>query len=409
MFDERPNKDKPLSVSQLTAQVKDLLEGSLLLRNIWVQGEVSNFREYASGHWYFTVKDAGSALKCVMWRSAAAGQPVRPRDGAALLVRGKITVYDKSGEYQLQADQVRPAGVGDLYAQLEEVKARLVAEGLTDSARKRPLPPLPWRIGVVTSPDAAAFQDVLNVLRRRFPLGEVILSPTPVQGTDAPAHIVRALQRLNAPDVCDVILVCRGGGSIEDLWAFNHEGVARAVADSVVPVVTGVGHETDTTLVDFVSDLRAPTPSAAAEAATQFAVDLPAYVDGARRDLDQFIGQRLDDLRDAVQRTDLRMQVRSPERVVQSMRQTVDRLTDRLLTRAEARLVALRGRLDSEGRALEAANPTALLARGYALVRRAHDGAVVRSAGQVGIGDEVTVQVQDGRFSARVVEEGKLL
>jgi len=402
--------DDALTVSQITAQIKDVLEGSLLLRNVWVQGEVSNARQYASGHWYFTLKDGErAALKAVMWRGTASGQPIAPENGKSILARGKVTVYEKSGEYQLQVEQLRPLGIGDLYAQLEEVKARLMAEGLTDPARKRDLPALPWRIGVVTSPDAAAFQDVLNVLRRRFSLGEVILSPTQVQGADAPAQIVRAIGRLNTGDVCDVILICRGGGSIEDLWAFNHESVARAVAESDVPTVTGVGHETDTTLVDFVSDYRAPTPSAAAEYITRLAVDLPAYVENFRAELDDSIARRLDFLGEGVEYAIHRMQMKSPERVIQNTRQTVDRLTDRLTSRLDARLNLSRERVTSEARALEAANPTALLARGFALVRVAATGQVVRAVGQVGVGEEITVQVQDGRFNARVVEEGRLL
>lgn len=402
--------DNALTVSQITAQIKDVLEGSLLLRNVWIQGEVSNARQYSSGHWYFTLKDGErAALKAVMWRGAAAGQPITPQDGKSILARGKITVYEKSGEYQLQVEQLRPLGVGDLYAQLEEIKARLMAEGLTDPARKRDLPGIPWRIGVVTSPDAAAFQDVLNVLRRRFPLGEVILSPTQVQGGDAPAQIVRAIEKLNTPDVCDVILVCRGGGSIEDLWAFNHESVARAVANSAVPVVTGVGHETDTTLVDFVSDYRAPTPSAGAEYITRFAVDLPAYIENFQTELDGLMRVRLDTHADAIQRLQTQMLLKSPERLIENSRQTIDRLTDRLTARMNGHLSALRGQVHSEARALDAANPTALLARGFALVRVAHTGEVVRGATQVGIGEEITVQVSDGQFNARVVEKGHLL
>lgn len=402
--------DNALTVSQITAQIKEVLEGSLLLRNVWVQGEVSNARQYASGHWYFTLKDGESAsLKAVMWRGAAAGQPITPENGKSILARGKITVYEKSGEYQLQVDQLRPLGIGDLYAQLEEIKARLMAEGLTDPARKRDLPALPWRIGVVTSPDAAAFQDVLNVLRRRFPLAEVILSPTQVQGADAPPQIVRAIERLNTGDVCDVILVCRGGGSIEDLWVFNHESVARAVAESAIPTVTGVGHETDTTLVDFVSDYRAPTPSAGAEYITRFAVDLPAYVENFRAELDALIGGQFDGWRDSIERLTVQMQLKSPERLIENARQTIDRLTDRLSARMDAHLANLRGGVSSEARALDSANPNALLARGFALVRVVHTGELVRAAHQVGVGDEITIHVSDGRFNARVVDEGRLL
>lgn len=402
--------DNALTVSQLTAQIKEVLEGSLLLRNMWVQGEVSNARQYASGHWYFTLKDGErAALRAVMWRGTAAGQPIMPQDGLSLLARGKITVYEKSGDYQLQVEQLRPLGVGDLYAQLEKTKALLQAEGLTDPARKRDLPALPWRIGVVTSPDAAAFQDVLNVLRRRFPLAEVVLSPTQVQGVDAPQQLVRAIERLNAGDLCDVILICRGGGSIEDLWAFNHEGVARAVANSGLPTVTGVGHETDTTLVDFVSDYRAPTPSAGAEYITRFAVDLPAYVEGLDAELDGVMRRRLEDGHREIERLNARLGLKSPDRLIENARQTVDRLTDRLTARAQAHLSKLRGQVMSEVRALEAANPMALLGRGFALVRVKHTGAVIRAASQVSVGEEITVQVADGRFNARVVDEGQLL
>lgn len=409
MFDDRPTQDRPLTVSSVTQTIKEVLEGSLLLRGLWVQGEVSNCRQAASGHWYFTLKDSGAALKCVMWKGAAAGQPVLPEDGRSLLARGKITVYERSGEYQLQVEQLRPLGVGNLYAELERVRALLVAEGLTDVARKRDLPAFPWRIGVVTSPDAAAFQDVLNVLGRRFPLGRVILSPTVVQGVDAPTGIVRALDRLNAGDVCDVILICRGGGSIEDLWAFNDERVARAVAESRLPTVTGVGHETDTTLVDFVSDYRAPTPSAAAEYLTRVVVDLPAYVSQFRADLDAALKVHLEGRRGLLSHLETAMRLYAPDRAIQSARQTIDRLTDRMSARVGAHLDVWSERVAGEARALDAVNPSALLARGYALVRRTADGALVRSVGQVSVSDEVTVQVQDGRFSARVVEEGKLL
>lgn len=409
MFDDRPTQDRPLTVSAVTQTIKDVLEGSLLLRGLWVQGEVSNCRQAASGHWYFTLKDSSAALKCVMWKGTSAGQPVLPEDGRALLARGKITVYERSGEYQLQVEQLRPLGVGDLYAELERVKALLVAEGLTDVARKRDLPAFPWRIGVVTSPDAAAFQDVLNVLGRRFPLGRVILSPTAVQGVDAPAGIIRALDRLNSDDVCDVILICRGGGSIEDLWAFNDEQVARAVAASRLPTVTGVGHETDTTLVDFVSDYRAPTPSAAAEYITRVVVDLPAYVAQFRADLDATLKIHLESRRGLLAQLETTMRLYAPNRTIESARQTVDRLTDRMSMRVSTYLDVWGERIAGEIRALDAANPSALLARGYALVRRAADGVLVRLVGQVDVSDELTIQVQDGRFNARVVEEGKLL
>jgi len=243
------------TISEVTSVIRQLLESAEPLQAVRVQGEVSNMKRYSSGHlkryssghWYFTLKDGGAQLKCVMWRSNADKQRYKPEDGDQVEARGNIGVYDAQGVYQLYAESLKPVGMGDLYRQFEELKARLDAEGLFDPARKRPLPAFPRQIGVVTSPQAAAFQDIQNVLRRRFPLAVIILSPTPVQGADAPSQIAAALERLNQYAQVDVILLIRGGGSIEDLWAFNDEGVARAVAASRIPVVTGVGHEIDFT------------------------------------------------------------------------------------------------------------------------------------------------------------------
>ena len=260
------------TISSLTTYIRTLFEADERLTDVWVQGEISNFTRASSGHWYFTLKDAGSALKSVMWRSQTARQTFTPNHGDAVLAHGYVSVYEASGQYQLYVDALQPAGRGDLHQRFELLKAKLEAEGLFDAEHKRPLPPLPRRIGVVTSPTAAAFQDVLNVLARRYPLAEVILSPTLVQGDDAPPQIVAALEAIQRAGV-DVILLVRGGGSLEDLWAFNDERVARAVYASPLPVVSGVGHEIDFTIVDFVADRRAPTPSAAAETITPYTVD----------------------------------------------------------------------------------------------------------------------------------------
>ncbi|MEL6307037.1 MAG: exodeoxyribonuclease VII large subunit, partial [Chloroflexota bacterium] len=236
------------SVEGVTAYIRGLLERDPPLRDLWVQGEVSNFKAANSGHWYFTVKDKNAALKCVMFRNSASRQSMQPRDGEEIRIHGRISVYDQRGEYQLYADELQPAGgIGDLYQRFEQLKAQLQSEGLFEPERKQALPVFPLRIGVVTSPDAAAFQDVRNVLSRRFPLAEIILSPTLVQGVDAPRLIVKAIERLNAHNACDVILLVRGGGSIEDLWSFNDESVARAIVASDLPIISGVGHETDFT------------------------------------------------------------------------------------------------------------------------------------------------------------------
>ena len=251
-----------------------------------MRGEVSNLTKASSGHWYFTLKDAKSQLRCVMFRSAAQFVRLDVKVGDEIVVLGRISVYEARGEYQLYADAIEAlGGVGDLHQQFEALKAKLEAEGLFDPAKKRPPPPFPGRIGIVTSPDAAAYQDILNVLSRRFPLAEVLLSPTIVQGADAPASIVAALARLYARDDIDVIIVARGGGSIEDLWCFNDETVARTIAASSRPVISGIGHEIDFTIADFVADLRAPTPSAAAELATPNQEELLLDLDRARATL----------------------------------------------------------------------------------------------------------------------------
>lgn len=254
-----PQTDDALTVTELTAQIRVLLERADHLQDVWIVGEVSNLSRPASGHLYFTLKDGAAQIKCVMFKMAALRQFIEPQTGQRLRVHGRVSVYEAGGQYQLYADAFQPAGgMGDLFIQLERLKAQFIAEGLFDEERKRPLPPQPRKIGVVTSPDAAAFQDVQKVLRGRFPLVRVILSPTLVQGLDAPVQIVRAIERLNAHTDVDVILVCRGGGSMEDLWCFNDERVVRAIAASRIPIISGVGHETDTTLADYAADHRAP-------------------------------------------------------------------------------------------------------------------------------------------------------
>jgi exodeoxyribonuclease VII large subunit len=390
-----------VTVSQLTDKIRDLLEGSALMANLTVEGEVSQFTRYAgSGHCYFSIKDAHAVLKCVMWRSAADRQSFLPKQGDLVEVTGRITVYAARGEYQLQAERITPVGEGDLYARFERLKAQLAEEGLFDSERKRPIPAWPLRIGVVSSPSTAAFQDILNVLGRRYPLAQVVLSPTPVQGTDAPPQIVRALERLNAYGQVDVILIIRGGGSIEDLWCFNDERVVRAVAASAIPIVTGVGHEIDFTLVDFAADLRAPTPSAAAEQSTP-------HIDGIREALRLLDQQGLTSIRGLidVERAALVDSARtlayhSPEVFIRGARQQVDSLSGRMDATRAAHQAFERERLRAVSAALEAANPEAILRRGYAIVTRP-DGSRMR-ASDAHIDDALRIQLADGTLSARV-------
>lgn len=384
-----------LSVGDLTAVLRELLELNEGLRDLWVAGEIAEFKRYAqSGHCYFSLKDERSSIRGVMWRTYAERHSELPRNGDAVLAHGRVAIYEARGELQFVVDTIVPAGAGILNARFEELKRRLGAEGLFDESRKRPLPALPRRIGIVTSPQAAALQDMLNVLRRRFPLVEVILSPCLVQGERAPDSIVEALYNLYDSAV-DVIILARGGGAADDLWAFNDESVARAVFASPVPLVTGVGHETDYTIVDYVADVRAPTPSAAAEVATPELAALAALVADQRARLDDTIAELL-----SARRADLETTVRSLGRLaplgrVAYGRQQVDELSMRMqravARRAELARAELRGLLAR----LEALSPRAVLGRGYAVVRRA-DGRVLTAPAQAAPGERLRVTLRDG-------------
>lgn len=389
------------SVVDLTIHIRDLLDSDAELRDVWVTGEISNLKRADSGHWYFTLKDSAAALKCVMWRSSTAQQRFIPQNGDAVSAHGYVGVYEPQGVYQLYADRLRPVGLGDLYQQMEQIKAALEAEGLFDAARKRALPLFPLRIGVVTSADAAAFQDVQNILRRRFPLAQVVLSATQVQGEGAPPLICAALERLNVYGQVDVILMVRGGGSIEDLWAFNDERVARAIAASRVPVICGVGHETDFTIADFAADLRAPTPSAAAELATPDLHDLRLNLRAMDMSLMGALAGAIGGRRERVSAALRSLRHVSPAVRIRTQRQRLDDWNSRMNHAQRGRFALLRERLSARESALKVANPQAILSRGYAIVTF-EDGRRVNSAREAQPGDGITVQVQDGAFGARV-------
>ncbi len=388
------------SVAELSSYIRQMFEIDNRLQDISVTGEISNMTRASSGHWYFTLKDSQSQIKCAMWRSSAERQSFIPQNGDAVTAHGRVSVYEPRGEYQLYADMIRPVGIGDLYARFEQLKIRLESEGLFDIERKRPIPAFPRQIGVVTSPEAAAFQDIQNVLRRRFPLVEVILSPTPVQGESAPPQIVAALERLNKHTQVDVILLCRGGGSIEDLWSFNDERVARAVAASQIPVITGVGHETDFTIVDFVSDLRAPTPSAAAELATPNIDDLVNGIRTIKDIINSLTAGHLADLRADLNSAQRTMGHLSPAWRIATLRQRIDDWSARLSRDQRKHIGLLRERLETRSDALNAANPQAILARGYAIVSQ--NGQRIKSAGEAQPGDGIIIQLHDGEIKARV-------
>lgn len=390
------------SVASLTRYIRQTLESDYRLQDLWVAGEASNVSRPASGHLYFTLKDQESSLRCVMWRSEVDRQLHTLREGEAIEAHGHISVYEAGGQYQMYADNIRPAGEGALYQEFLRLKALLEAEGLFDPERKRPLPPWPNRIGVVTSPTSAALRDVLHVLRRRFPLVEVILAPTLVQGDDAPEGIIIALEALNTHVQPDEILLVRGGGSMEDLWAFNHEGVARAIATSKAPVITGIGHETDILIADFVADVRAPTPSAAAEVATPDRSVLGEELVDMRRDMARVFKQRLWELRRALDELLAALRLVSPQMQVASARQRVDELLLRISSAVRHNLALRRADVAGATKILRAVGPSEVLARGYAVVKRVDDGTVVRTVKKVNSGDALEVRVSDGTFGVEV-------
>jgi exodeoxyribonuclease VII large subunit len=392
------------SVAELTRYIRELLEGDDNLQDLWVTGEVANFSRPGSGHLYFTLKDSTAILRCVMWRNAVSRLAYIPRDGEAVEVHGAVSIYEVNGQYQLYADAIRPAGEGFLFQEFLRLKARLEAEGLFDPARKRPIPDWPHRVGVVTSPSGAALRDILNTIRRRYPLVEVVLAPTPVQGEDAPLKIAAALEALNRLACPDVILLARGGGSIEDLWCFNDERVARAVAASRAPVITGVGHETDFTIADFASDLRAPTPTAAAELATPDRMDLLAHLSSVEGNLTRSMQVVLNNQRWEWSRLEGRLRQQSPLSRVRTDRQRLDELARRMSVTVDHSQRLQRARLMGLELRLAALNPAAVLARGFAVVSTL-DGSLIRTAGQVSRGDPLTVRVRDGSFGVTVTGE----
>ena len=393
------------TVSRLTQHIRTLLESDVILQDVWVQGEISNLGRPSSGHIYFTLKDASASLRGVMWKGDARRLTLPLQDGMEIEAHGRIGVYEPAGQYQFYADIIRPVGEGVLYQEFLRLKAKLEAEGLFDAERKQLIPELPRKIGIVTSATGAALRDMLNTLRRRLPLVEVILAPSPVQGDEAPPKLVGALAAVASVQP-DVILLARGGGSIEDLWAFNDERVVRAVADADVPVISGVGHETDFTLCDFAADLRAPTPTAAAELATPITIgDLLAYLQGMGTRLATSTLSLLTAQRNGLEASASRLRFVSPLRRIQTDRQRLDDYARRGLSALKHRMVLDKSRLQGFERRLEALNPLAVLGRGYAVVTRQADGKLISQVGQAKAGDGIQVRVSDGAFDAIVAND----
>lgn len=411
-----------LTVSQLNAYIKSLVDRDDFLGSVAVRGELSNYKIYPSGHHYFTLKDAESSLKCVMFRSAAGKLRFRPESGMGVTAWGRISVYPRDGAYQLYCEALMPEGFGDLQMAYEQLKAKLEKEGLFDRSHKKPIPRYPERIAVITSSAGAAVHDIIRVLRRRWPMGKIMLLPVRVQGVEAPGEIAAALRYASEHKVADVVITGRGGGSIEDLWAFNDERVARAIYDCEIPVISAVGHEPDVTIADFVADLRAATPSNAAELAAPDVTELMQAIDSAMRRLENSMAKRISGSREALEALSSRRVLQSATGFIEQRRSQVETLRVRLMaasgfaSKSRSQLDNLASRLDSALDAamtrkkneylraaakLDALSPLKVLSRGYAIAMD-EDGRAVKDSSGVRAGDKLTVRLASGALGCRV-------
>ena len=399
---------KIFAVSQINQYIKQQLDGDLLLQDLCISGELSNYKMYPSGHHYFTLKDAEGALRAVMFRGSAGRLRFRPENGMKVLATGRITVYPRDGAYQLYCNSLVPDGVGDLYVAFEQLKAKLQAEGLFDPAHKKPLPPYPHRIAIITSSAGAAIHDMLRILNRRYPLSKVMLLPVRVQGTEAPAEIAGAIRYANRWHLADVIITGRGGGSMEDLWAFNDERVARMIYASEIPVVSAVGHEPDVTISDFVADRRAATPSNAAEIVAPDQQELRQRLDAMQLRMLQSLQKQLQVDRRQVQLLSQARVLQDPMNYVQERRPRLAQLQKQLASAMRQRLAADRERFAKRAAALDAMSPLKVLGRGYALVKNGQK--LVKSTNDAKPGDRLTLQLSDGTLPAivaRLTEEAQ--
>jgi len=386
------------SVSQLTVFLKKLIDNEEILHDIWVKGEISNLKRSSSGHIYFDIKDANSQLKCVFFNRLACRLKFKPENGDQVMVRGRISIYEKAGEYQMIVEEMRQAGMGELFQAFLQLKDKLEKEGLFDPARKKELPFLPRVIGIVTSPQAAALRDMVKIIRSRNDIVKIILSPALVQGDDAPLSIIQALQRLNRLDEVEVIIIGRGGGSFEELNCFNSEALAREIAASRIPVISAVGHETDFTIADFVSDYRAPTPSAAAQIVIPEKFELIRQIESLKSRLKTALFQRIRSARIHLRGIINKAVFKYPYQNIRNKQQEIDNLTRRLASAMEKIAGSLREKLSKFQGKLDALSPFKVLLRGYSLCLRRDNGMIVRKCRDISAGDDIEVVISDGRI-----------
>ncbi|MCI9469019.1 MAG: exodeoxyribonuclease VII large subunit [Oscillospiraceae bacterium] len=392
------------TVSQLNTRIAGLLEADPVLSVVCVRGELSNYKVYPSGHHYFTLKDAESTLSCVMFKGSASKLRFRPESGMSVLVSGRVQVYQRDGKYQLYASQIIPEGTGDLQVAFEQLKAKLGEEGLFDPDHKKPLPEVPERIAVVTSSAGAAVHDIIRILRRRWPMSKVLLLPVRVQGVEAPPEIVGAIRYCNAHDIADVMIVGRGGGSIEDLWAFNDERVARAIYASDIPVISAVGHEPDVTISDYVADARASTPSNAAEIAVPDQTEEREALLSAQIRLSQTMQRALDRRRTQLEDLSNRRVLTTPTAYIDNKRLELDHARTEFTAACERYVTARRSRFVEHAAKLDTLSPLKVLARGYSFVKDSGDKPV-KSVADVSVGDAIRVQLTGGELACRVEDK----
>ena len=392
-----------LSITQINEYIRSQMDSDALLNNVAVRGEISNYKVYPSGHHYFTLKDEGAALKCVMFKGNAMRLRFRPDNGVKVIAMGKISVYPRDGAYQLYCTAMAMDGIGDLYAAFEQLKRKLEAQGLFDPAHKKPLPLYPGTIGIVTSSAGAAIHDMLRILRKRYPLSKVRLLPVRVQGVEAPEEIAGAIRYANMYRLADLLIVGRGGGSIEDLWAFNDERVAYAIYHSDIPVISAVGHEPDVTISDFVADLRAATPSNAAELAVPDQDALRQMLDSMSGAMATALSRQLTAARRHYQLLSAHPSLQSPVSYLEQRRKNLELLKNKLISNQNQQINSAKARYIAMTSKLDAMSPLKVLTRGYAMAQR-EDGTVLRSVSQVETGDPITISVSDGRLCASVTE-----
>lgn len=394
------------TVSELNGHIKELLDGDPLLSGVFVRGELSNYKIYPSGHHYFTLKDPEGTLRGVMFRSSASKLRFRPENGMKVIAFGRIAVFPRDGQYQLYCNELTPDGVGDLHVAFEQLKEKLMAEGLFDARYKKPIPLYPERVALITSSAGAAVRDMIRILGKRFPAAKVLLLPVRVQGEEAPAELCGALRYANRWKVADTIIIGRGGGSIEDLWAFNDERVARAIFASEIPVISAVGHEPDVTIADFVADLRAATPSNGAELAVPDSAELRNRLLSAEARMGQAVSRKLRQGKERLDALSASRALKSPLGYIQDKRLLLDYSQRRMTAGFQSVLSVRRERFGRLAASLDALSPLKVLGRGYAIART-EGGAVLKQSGQVKAGDKITVRLEKGSLSCAVLERRK--